>query len=186
MEGGRYRRLDRFQDDVFAVLEKARFTAQPDSIIYEDAVQLHLCFIHKRDELCGPSGEKLFTPALQFTLGQFQSSIDMERKQAKWQPTSSSSSSSTTQVPAVTTGASTTGPCVMGANGEAFFIGDFVYLAPEQAEGSQPRIVCIQDIVTGEGGALQLRGCYMLRPAQTSHQPARRSVYIAFLNFYSS
>lgn len=64
----------------------------------------------------------------------------------------------------------------MGANNEAFSVGDFVYLAPDSADGKQPMIVCVQEIVKGEGGALQVRGCYMLRPQATAHQAGRRLV----------
>ncbi|OQV22753.1 Protein polybromo-1 [Hypsibius exemplaris] len=183
---GRYRRLDRFQDDMFELLEKARFTAQPDSQTYEDAVDLHIHFITTRDELCG-NGAKLLTPALHYNVSQFNASIEQERKEAKLRPPSLEPSRVTPPPPSTSaTVAAAVVPeapsqilppmdpnakCVM-IGVDAFYAGDFVYVEPYD-KGKQPLIVCIEEFVE-QNGDLSVRGSYMLRPEETFHLANRR------------
>ncbi len=53
LDRGLYKRLDTFQRDVFAVLDRARSLSRTDSQIFEDAIELQMQFIRERDEACG-------------------------------------------------------------------------------------------------------------------------------------
>lgn len=46
-----YKRLDIFQEDVFACLERARKLSRTDSQVFEDSVELQSYFIRKRDDV---------------------------------------------------------------------------------------------------------------------------------------
>uniref|UniRef100_A0A0K0EH23 Bromo domain-containing protein n=1 Tax=Strongyloides stercoralis TaxID=6248 RepID=A0A0K0EH23_STRER len=50
VESRRYRRLDRFQEDVFYLFSVARKLATPEDTIYEDTVTLQTHFISQRDD----------------------------------------------------------------------------------------------------------------------------------------
>lgn len=100
----RYRRLDRFQQDVFEVFDKARQLSRSDSEvkfvtffdfgrksinlkvffcqIFEDAVELQQFFIKTRDELC-KNGKYYYSPALQFDTNRFANVLDVQRKEKK-------------------------------------------------------------------------------------------------------
>ena len=45
LDRGLYKRLDVFQNDFFAVLERARQLSRTDSQIFEDSIELQSCFI---------------------------------------------------------------------------------------------------------------------------------------------
>lgn len=47
-----YKRLDLFQEDVFACLERARKLSRTDSQVFEDSVELQSYFIRMRDDVC--------------------------------------------------------------------------------------------------------------------------------------
>lgn len=148
---------------MFELLEKARFTAQPESQLYEDAVDLHVHFIYTRNELC-VNGAKLLTPALRYTVTDFNASIELERKEAKLRPPSMDKAASETHRgdgPGVVAAAAARAvveavpvpprplppmdpnvKCVM-VGIEAFYPGDFVYVEPYD-KGKQPLIVCIE------------------------------------------
>uniref|UniRef100_A0A0N4ZWP3 Bromo domain-containing protein n=1 Tax=Parastrongyloides trichosuri TaxID=131310 RepID=A0A0N4ZWP3_PARTI len=50
VENGRYKRMDRFQDDVFYLFSLARKVATSEDTIYEDTVTLQTHFISQRDD----------------------------------------------------------------------------------------------------------------------------------------
>ncbi len=51
LDKGLYKRLDTFQEDVFACLDRARRLSRTDSQIFEDSIELQSFFIRKRDEV---------------------------------------------------------------------------------------------------------------------------------------
>lgn len=53
LDKGLYKRLDTFQEDVFACLDRARRLSRTDSQIFEDSIELQSFFIRKRDEVSG-------------------------------------------------------------------------------------------------------------------------------------
>lgn len=62
-----YKRLDRFQEDVFTCLERARRLSRTDSQPFEDSVELQAFFLRTRDEATR-GGDLLHSPALNYTL----------------------------------------------------------------------------------------------------------------------
>ncbi|ESO90734.1 hypothetical protein LOTGIDRAFT_175808 [Lottia gigantea] len=76
---GRYKRLDRFQEDMFQVFDRARRLSRTDSQLYEDAVEMQMLFMKTRDELC-KNGEMVLTPALSFMERHLQLQVEAEKK----------------------------------------------------------------------------------------------------------
>lgn len=72
--------MDCFQEDIFEVFEYARKVSRTDSQLYEDAVELQLYFIKKRDEICH-NGEVLLTPALSFTDRHLHIALEDEKRE---------------------------------------------------------------------------------------------------------
>ncbi|CAH1167174.1 unnamed protein product [Phyllotreta striolata] len=75
LDKGLYKRLDAFQEDFFACMERARRLSRTDSQVFQDAVELQLYFIKQRDELCN-NGDLLSSPALIYTEIDAKASID--------------------------------------------------------------------------------------------------------------
>lgn len=48
LDRGLYRRLDMFQEDMFACLDRARRLSRSDSQVFEDAIELQAYFIKHR------------------------------------------------------------------------------------------------------------------------------------------
>lgn len=48
LDGNQYKRLDTFQDDLFACLERARQLSRTDSQVFEDSIELQSYFIRHR------------------------------------------------------------------------------------------------------------------------------------------
>jgi len=67
LDRGVYKRLDRFQEDVFTCLERARRLSRTDSQPFEDSVELQAFFLRTRDDVTR-GGELLQSPALNYTL----------------------------------------------------------------------------------------------------------------------
>lgn len=59
--------MDRFQEDVFTCLERARRLSRTDSQPFEDSVELQAFFLRTRDEVTR-GGDLLHSPALNYTL----------------------------------------------------------------------------------------------------------------------
>ncbi|KAJ7360053.1 hypothetical protein OS493_019144 [Desmophyllum pertusum] len=76
---GQYHRLDRYQEDVFAILEKAREISRSDTEMYDDAVELQQFFVSQRDKLC-KDGERFVSPALVLIKRHLLQDLDEERK----------------------------------------------------------------------------------------------------------
>lgn len=80
MDKNRYRRLDRFQDDVFALFSKVRAISRPESQLFLDSIDLQKFFISKREELCKGV---LVSPAGSFTESDLWDEIEARRKAFK-------------------------------------------------------------------------------------------------------
>ncbi|CAD5207839.1 unnamed protein product [Bursaphelenchus okinawaensis] len=78
VDKGRYRRLDRFQDDLFAFFTKIRDITAPTSQIFEDSIKLQQAFIQKRDELCKTV---LVSPATTFNDSMLNDEIEAQKKE---------------------------------------------------------------------------------------------------------
>nr|CAD7452818.1 unnamed protein product [Timema tahoe] len=79
LDRGLYRRLDIFQEDVFACLERARRLSRTDSQVFEDSIELQSYFIKQRDELCR-GGDLLHSPALNFSLLHLAATVESTRQ----------------------------------------------------------------------------------------------------------
>ncbi len=81
VDAGRYRRLDKFQEDLFSLLHKARQVASsPDSQIFGDSVDLQALYLKRRDELCR---NVLCSPACLYIHSQFTAEINELRRVRK-------------------------------------------------------------------------------------------------------
>ena len=65
---------------MFEVFEHARKVSRTDSQLYEDAAELQMFFIKKRDELCR-NGEAFLSPALSYLDVHLQQALTKERKE---------------------------------------------------------------------------------------------------------
>ncbi|KAI6178614.1 hypothetical protein M3Y98_00519700 [Aphelenchoides besseyi] len=80
LDKGRYKRLDRFQDDVFALFTKIRQLSRPESQMFLDSIDLQKVFISKRDDLCKGI---LVSPATTFTESCLWDEVEARKKAAK-------------------------------------------------------------------------------------------------------
>jgi protein polybromo-1 len=80
MDKNRYKRLDRFQDDVFALFGRVRTITRPDSQLFLDSIDLQKFFISKREELCKGV---LVSPASTFTESDLWDEIEARKKAIK-------------------------------------------------------------------------------------------------------
>lgn len=83
LDRGVYKRLDRFQEDVFTCLERARKLSRTDSQPFEDSVELQTFFLRTRDEVTR-GGDLLQSPALNYTLLDLSTQVE-ELKRIKQQ-----------------------------------------------------------------------------------------------------
>lgn len=79
LDKGLYKRLDLFQEDIFACLERARKLSRTDSQVFEDSIELQSFFIKKRDELCR-HGKVLESPALSYNAMHLSASVEALRQ----------------------------------------------------------------------------------------------------------
>lgn len=172
MDKGLYKRLDTFQDDIFACLERARRLSRSDSQVFEDSVELQSFFIKQRDELC-KSGDVLQSPALSYTLMHLTAAVESLRQSKILQEsledeseTRSSDDSIIKEHNPQNSGDS------MTCNQQTYKVGEFVYLDSKE-KGCDPHILLIERLWTNNGQQM-LYGNYYLRPAETFHVTTRK------------
>ncbi|KAL3277952.1 hypothetical protein HHI36_013292 [Cryptolaemus montrouzieri] len=173
LDKGLYKRLDVFQDDFFACLDRARRLSRTDSQIFEDSVEMQKYFIKQRDKLC-KYGELLQSRALNFSLSDLTAAVEF-LKQSKVlkesledeTETRSSDDSSNTGTSGANIGES------MTCNQETYKVGEFVYTDPKE-KGQEPHILLIERLWSNNSGQQMLYGNYYLRPAETYHQSTRK------------
>lgn len=78
LDKGVYKRLDVFQEDVFACLERARKLSRTDSDVFQDSIELQTFFIRKRDENCQ---DTLSSTALHYSLDKLMAEVELMRQQ---------------------------------------------------------------------------------------------------------
>ncbi|KAL8620376.1 hypothetical protein ACOMHN_013001 [Nucella lapillus] len=178
IDRGRYRRMDRFQEDMFRVFEIARKSSCTDSQLYEDTVEMQMLFLKVRDELC-KNGELLLTPALSYTERHLQTDLEEEKKEKlpseqkeeedkkksggeseekgdDWKPSQEEPSENK-----------------IVYKDQTYTIGDFVYIEPRELN-LDPHIMMIETFNTDESGARMIKGCYFYRPNETYHLATRK------------
>ncbi len=165
LDRGLYKRLDEFQRDIFAVLERARSLTRSDSQVFEDSVELQTHFIRIRDEACG-HGEILQSRALLYTQSDLLKSVEelKTEKQESEQPEDAESESEKMH--------SNDGKSSHTFNQQQYYVGDFVLVQSTEAKLA-PAIFLIENIFENEGEQM-IYGNQFYRPADTFHVPSRK------------
>lgn len=173
LDRGLYRRLDLFQEDIFACMERARKLSRTDSQVFEDSIELQSCFIRQRDELCR-GGDLLQSPALSYTLLHLAAAVEATRQQKLLQEqpeeeaeTRSSEDSIKETVTNAAAGDS------MSFNHQVYHVGDFVYAEPKE-RGVEPTIIHIERLWTNQEGQQMMYGNVFFRPNETYHVTTRK------------
>ncbi|CAB0012967.1 unnamed protein product [Nesidiocoris tenuis] len=172
LDSGQYKRLDTFQEDVFACLQRARNLTRSDSQVFEDSVELQSHFIRQRDELC-QNGDLLHSPALSYTLLELSNTVDVERqsKQATEQPEEDLDPKPAFKEEQES--AAGTADNAFSFNQQVYRIGDFVY-AENKERGMDPIILNIQRLWTNQEGQQMMYGNQYYRPNETYHVTTRK------------
>ncbi|XP_063696880.1 protein polybromo-1 isoform X2 [Culicoides brevitarsis] len=170
LDKGLYKRLDAFQEDLFMVLDRARRLSRTDSQVFEDSIEMQLVFLKKRDELC-KNGDILQSPALLYTISQFNSAVE-ELRQSKQLEEQKDEAPSTEEE-------TSQEPLNVQEPGESMTIdeqkyspGDFVYY--ELPENDVPGIIYITRLYTDSENVQMMEGNTFFRPYETYHIPTRR------------
>ncbi|CAG9569241.1 unnamed protein product [Danaus chrysippus] len=159
LDKGLYKRLDHFQQDMFAVFERARRLSRTDSQIFEDSVELQTYFIDQRDQLCRNT---LTSPALAITRDTIATSVELV-KQCKLLQENDEEDETRSSTEDTISG--TAPPSQYGR-------GDFVY-AP--AKGSkEPSILQIEKIATNSDNVPVIYANVYYRPHETFHVRTRK------------
>ncbi len=168
LDRGLYKRLDVFQRDVFAVLERARNVSRSDSQVFEDAVELQMNFIKIRDSACG-NGDVLQSKALLYGQADLQKAVDEQKAQKAQLEVPEATAEADQQQQAGEEGASTT----TTFNQQEYRTGEFVY-AENTDKGEHPFIYLIEKIVTKKDGETMVYGNRFFRPIETFHVSSRK------------
>ena len=199
LQKNRYRRLDRFQSDVFTIFEKVRKTCRTDSQAFEDSIEMQQFFIRLRNELC-KNGERLQSPALNYTEADLNASVenlrqeklpfeldvdekidDLKEQQSNPLVTQLVTHIKTTAITGdqiVADGDQQQQAAVQDLNEITFNdiqfkIGDYVYVEPKE-KNLEPHIIHIQRIYKDENGDFNVHGCWFYRPNETFHLASKR------------
>ncbi|EEC07487.1 polybromo-1, putative [Ixodes scapularis] len=178
LDKGCYLRLDRFQEEMFEVFERARRVSRTDSQAFEDSVELQSYFIRLRDELCS-QGEVLQSPALNFGQSDLTQNVDAMRAQklpleqqeaaaeADAERSSRGSPKEEDKGQEMSSSESTE------HRGIVIRVGDFVYVEPRE-KGMQPHITNVDRLWRDKNGDQWLYGCWFYRPNETFHLASRK------------
>lgn len=183
---GRYRRLDRFQQDMFEVLDRARRISRTDSQAFEDSIELQSYFITLRNDLC-KNGEQLSSTALNFTIDNLNAHIETIRQEKVPKEINEEESNRTIEENDINTSslslAGSSNANMMGAfenDDEAVFyrdmmlkVGDFVYVEAQE-KNLEPHIVYIEKFKRDSIGQILIYGCWFYRPHETFHLASRK------------
>ncbi|XP_021376482.1 protein polybromo-1-like isoform X22 [Mizuhopecten yessoensis] len=172
LDKGRYRRFDKFQEDMFEVFERARRLSRTDSQLYEDAIEMHLFFIKTRDETCR-NGEILLTPALSYTERHLQAALDVEKIEKLPMEQQSMEEKRARQEAEEYNTPSEGGLDSFRYKEEIFHVGDFVYIEPRE-KGQEPHIMCIEKLFVDQTDTQMLHGNWFYRPNETFHLATRK------------
>ncbi|KAL0860991.1 hypothetical protein ABMA27_009518 [Loxostege sticticalis] len=166
LDRGLYKRLDHFQQDMFAVFERARRLSRTDSQIFEDSVELQAYFVEQRDLLCRNT---LSSPALSFTRDTLTTSVELV-KQCKLlqenEDEDETRSSTDDSMPAGSAPLQQT----------QYSKGDFVYILPEKGN-KEPGIVQVERVWTNKDGVPMLYANVYYRPHETFHVLTRKFLH---------
>lgn len=166
LDKGIYKRLDVFQDDVFACFERARRLSRTDSQVFEDSIEMQSFFIRKRDELL-KSGEVLSSPAFNYNAMHLNAAVENVRQTKLLQEEEPEPEP---EQPVVTVASQSESMSM--DNGKTYSPGDFVYYS--QADDPTQGIIYIEKLYTSPEGEKLCYGNIYLRPYQTYHLTTRK------------
>lgn len=174
LDKGKYRRLDRFQQDMFEVFERARKVSRTDSQAFEDSIELQTFFIRQRNELC-KFGELLKSNALSYTEEKLNESIEAIRrekipKEQELEQELEEESKIEEKEPEETAISSET---IDELKDLEYNVGDFVYIEPRE-KTMEPHIIHIQKIQKDSNGEIWIYGCWFFRPYETFHIASKK------------
>lgn len=179
LDKGRYRRLDRFQDDLFFLFAKIREYAPLDSELFQNTIELQKHFIGKRDELCK---NVLITPAkfynenaLEQEIQQIIKNRKMIEKEEKYELTSENEMNENDQQNNSANSTEETFPNIEVGN-LTYFVDDYVYVASADDDvpsDSMKHIMRIEKILKDEEGVKVVRGIWCYKPRETYHLATR-------------
>ncbi|KAG1687281.1 Protein polybromo-1 [Nymphon striatum] len=161
-----YRRLDRFQEDMFEVFERARKISRTDSQAFEDSIELQSFFIKIRDELCR-NGELLLSPAFSYTEKHLLNSVEKLKVEKLPQEEKEMDE------PEKTGKESENKENSMDFKENTYRIGDFVYIEPRD-KGLEPHIIHLERFSKDNTGEVWIYGCWFYRPNETFHLATRK------------
>lgn len=164
LDKGIYKRLDTFQEEIFACFERARRLSRTDSQVFEDSIELQSFFIRKRDELC-KNGEFLLSPALNYSIEHLNSSVESVRQTKLLQEGEPEPEPETNVAPPQS-------ESMTIDDGKVFTPGDFVYYSLD--DEANPGILYIERLYTDPSGEKLCYGNIYLRPFQTYHLTTRK------------
>ncbi|OAD52774.1 Protein polybromo-1 [Eufriesea mexicana] len=180
LDRGVYKRLDRFQEDVFTCLERARRLSRTDSQPFEDSVELQAFFLRTRDEVTR-GGDLLHSPALNYTLLDLSAQVE-ELKRVKQQQELSlpnedescdGNETKDSETNTNTEGSNSDSGGSMSFNQEVYRAGDFAYIEPTE-RGMEYSVVLIERLWTNAEGQQMLYGNLFYRPSETYHVASRK------------
>ncbi|XP_049880509.1 protein polybromo-1 isoform X2 [Pectinophora gossypiella] len=162
LDKGLYKRLDHFQQDMFAVFERARRLSRTDSQIFEDSVELQAYYIAQRDLLCRAA---LQSPALHFTRDALATSVELVKQCKLLQETEDEDETRSSTDESMTAG--------NAPPQTQYGKGDFVYLQPEKGS-KEPAIVQCERVWTNNEGVPMMYCNVYFRPHETFHVRTRK------------
>ncbi|XP_063896079.1 protein polybromo-1 isoform X2 [Helicoverpa armigera] len=162
LDKGLYKRLDHFQQDMFAVFERARRLSRTDSQIFEDSVELQSYYIDQRDQLCRGT---LQSPALTFTRDTMATSVELVKQCKLLQENEEEDETRSSTDDSLPSG---------GAPLQtAYNKGDFVYVQPDKGH-KEPHIVQVERVWTNNEGVPCMYCTAYYRPQETYHVRTRK------------
>uniref|UniRef100_A0AC34FD39 Protein polybromo-1 n=1 Tax=Panagrolaimus sp. ES5 TaxID=591445 RepID=A0AC34FD39_9BILA len=185
LDKGRYRRLDRFQDDFFYLLAKIREYAPVTSDLFRDTIELQKHFIDKRESVCK---DILITPAKLYSRSELERELEIVRKRRKQKDQAAPSETTIepevlreqiSQDIEVLNNSSESNDEAMASidfNGKTYYPDDYVYVASadDNAPADAPKhIMRIERIFHDEEGTLVVRGIWCYKPRETFHLATR-------------
>lgn len=181
LDKGVYKRLDRFQEDVFTCLERARKLSRTDSQPFEDSVELQAFFLRTRDDVTR-SGDLLHSPALTYTLLDLSAQV-AELKKVKLQQEatlpgedeSCDGNDSKGEGELNSGNINSENGAAMSFNQELYRAGDFVYIEPTE-RGMEYSVVLIERLWTNQESQQMLYGNLFYRPSETYHIASRKFI----------
>uniref|UniRef100_F1KQ15 Protein polybromo-1 n=1 Tax=Ascaris suum TaxID=6253 RepID=F1KQ15_ASCSU len=173
IDKGRYRRLDRFQDDLFALFDAARQNSRSDSQLFEDAVELQMHYVKVRDEL---TRNTLISPARFFTERKLLVQVDELRRKKIPEESAADNANAKEQ----TLGQKAEGDVdldTVGQGGCVYRVRDYAYIAAASDEAATRRhIMRIERLYKDCDGHMFARGIWCYRPEETFHLATRKFI----------